>query len=93
MQVNINIQISSTILYSSATPTIYGLYIESSELICVYNQNLTFSNNKAQMSCTSSSTIACTDCQIYGNSIIVSSGDEETTFGNSLVETIVVGKT
>ena len=45
------------------------------------------------MSCTSSSTIACTDCQIYGNSIIVSSGDEEITFGNSLVETIVVGKT
>ena len=46
------------------------------------------------MSCTSSSTIACTDCQIYGNSIIVSSGDEETTFGNnSLVETTVVGKT
>ena len=76
MQVNINIQISSTILYSSATPTIYGLYIESSELICVYNQNLTFSNNKVQMSCTSSSAIACTDCLLSGNTI-VSSEDEK----------------
>ena len=80
MQVNINIQISSTILYLSATPTIYGLYIESSELICVSNKNLTFSNNKAQMSCTSSSAIAWTDCLLSGNTIIVSSEDEETYF-------------
>ena len=45
------------------------------------------------MSCTSSSPITCTDCQLSGTPIIVSSGDEEATFGNTLVETIVVGKT
>ena len=44
------------------------------------------------MSCTSSSAIPCTDCLLSGNTIIVSSGDEEATFGNTLVETIVVGK-
>ena len=92
-QVNINIQVSSTTIYSSATPTVYGLKIGSSELICVSNQILTFSNNIAQMSCTSSSPITCTDCQLSGTPIIVSSGDEEATFGNTLVETIVVGKT
>ena len=54
---------------------------------------MTFSNNIAQMSCTSSSPITCTDCQLSGTPIIVSSGDEEATFGNTLVETIVVGKT
>ena len=45
------------------------------------------------MSCISSSAIACTDCKLSGTPIIVSSGDEEATFGNTLVETIVIGKT
>ena len=45
------------------------------------------------MSCASSSAIACNDCLLSGNNIIVSSEDEETTFGNTLVETNVVGKT
>ena len=92
-QVNINIVVSSTTIYSSANPIIHGLYLGSSELYCVSTQTLYFTNNMAQMSCSSSSPITCTtDCQLSGTPTIVSPEGYPATFGDTTVETSVVPK-
>jgi hypothetical protein len=92
-QVNINIVVSSTTIYSSANPIIHGLYLGSSELYCVSTQTLNFTNNTAQMSCSSSSAITCTtNCQLSGTPTIVSSEGYSATFGDTTVETVVVQK-
>ena len=93
-QVNINIQVSSTTIYNYANPIIHGLYLGSTELYCVSTQNLYFTNNIAQMSCSSSTPITCTsDCQLSGTPTIVTPEGSSATFGDTTVETIVVQKT
>ena len=89
-QVNINILVSSTTIISKANPIIHNLYLGSSELYCVSTQILSFTNNMAQMSCTSSTAITCKDCQLTGTPTIISSEGQEATFGDTTIETKVV---
>ena len=93
-QVNINIQVSSTTLYTNANPIIHGLYIGSSELYCASTNYISFTNNMAQMSCTSSTAITCTNnCQLSGSPVIINSGDDDRTFGDTTLITKTVTKT
>ena len=93
-QVNINIQVSSTAFYSNANPIIHGLKIGSSELYCASTNYLSFTNNMFQMSCTSSTTITCSNnCQLSGTPVIINSGDYDRTFGDAALITKTVTKT
>ena len=92
-QVNINIMVSSTTVISNVSPIIHGLYLGSSELYCASTQALAFTNNMAQMSCTSPSSITCTDCQLSGTPTIVTSERETATFGTTTLKQSIVQKT
>ena len=90
-QVNINIITSSTTSITNISPKVHGLYLGSSELYCVSTQALYFKNNTAQMSCTSPTTISCTnDCQLSGTPIIITSSEEE---GETFGDTSLISKT
>ena len=90
-QININIIVSSTAIISSIAPTIYNLKLNGSELYCSSSQYIYFTNNIAQMSCTSSSEITCGfNCELSGNPTIVSYGSEEATFGQAKINKQIV---
>lgn len=65
-QININIAVSSTTIIDYANPVVQGLYLEGNKLTCIATQRIYFVNNQAQMTCTSSNPITCTDCQLTG---------------------------
>ena len=84
-EITIDITVSSGTSITGANPVVYDLYLGENKLYCVASQTLSFTNNKAQMKCTSSNPITCTSCQLSGTPTIVSLGDSEDTFGDTSV--------
>ena len=82
-EIKIDIFVSITTIINSANLVIHNLYLDGHELYCIASQSLYFINNKAQMSCFSSESIVCTDCQLSGTPTIVSFGDSEDSFGQT----------
>ena len=89
-EIRIDISVSITTIINSANLVIHNLYLDGHELYCTTSQIIYFTNNKAQMSCISSETIKCTDCQLSGTPTIVSFGDSDVSFGQTTLETKVV---
>ena len=85
-EITINIIVSQTTIINYANPVIHNLYLDDgTELYCVSQQSLTFTDNQAQMKCTSSTEISCTTCKLTGNPTIISLGDSEDTFGDTSI--------
>ena len=82
-QINIDISVSSTTIINVANPVVENLYIGDNKLYCVATQAIYFTNNQGQMTCTSSSPITCTDCQLTGTPTIISLGDSDDSFGQT----------
>ena len=85
-EIKIDLSVSTDTSINSANPEIHGLFLGDTELYCVATQTLTFTSNKATMTCYSSTEITCTSCQLSGNPIITSRGDSEDTFGDASIE-------
>ena len=85
-EIKIDLTVSSETEIDNANPVIHDLYLGDTELYCVATQTLTFINNKATMTCTSSTEITCTTCQLSGNPTIISLGDSDDTFGDASIE-------
>ena len=92
-EIKIDISVSSTTIINVANPVIHNLYLGGNELICIASQSIQFTDNKGQMSCTSSQPITCTYCQLTGTPTIVSLGDSEESFGQATLETVTVAPT
>ena len=84
-EIKINLIVSSDTIINTANPVIHNLYIGDTELYCVATQSLTFTSNKATMTCTSSTAITCTSCKLTGSPTIVSLGDSADTFGKATI--------
>ena len=85
-EIKIDLEVSTDKIINNASPEIHGLILGSTELYCVATQTLTFTSNKATMTCYSSTEITCTSCQLSGNPIIISTGDSEDTFGDASIQ-------
>ena len=84
-EITIDITVSTTTIINTGNPVVHNLYLGETELYCVASQTLTFTNNKAQMKCTSSTEISCSPCHLTGNPTIVSLGDSDDTFGETSI--------
>ena len=84
-EIKLELIVSSFTIINTANPVIHGLYLGDTELYCVATQILTFSGNKATMTCTSYTTITCTSCRLTGTPTIVSFGDSQDTFGKATI--------
>lgn len=90
-EITINIIVSSTTIINYANPVVHNLYLEDgTELYCSSQQSLTFTDNQAQMKCTSNTAISCTKCKLSGNPTIISLGDSDDTFGDASISEVEV---
>ena len=85
-EITIEITVTTNPTNGYSKPIIHNLNLDGNELYCVATESITFTDNKAQMTCTSPNEIHCTQCQLSGNPTIISSGDSDDTFGDVTVD-------